>query len=80
MRKVGRMQPQSYDEKDSFFSGQMVGMIVLVKLIEETPKIMDNPEVLEKLRWKCAQNLESYFEQPAEDILLNIDRIKEATK
>lgn len=61
------------DFQDPFNAGQMVGMLVALKFVENNPDISE--AALDKLRNIAAKNVEEYFERPAEDIHLMIDNL-----
>jgi hypothetical protein len=61
------------DFKDPFNAGQMVGMLVMLTSIENNGGITQ--DVIDQIKHNCANNLEVYFEKPAEDIFLMIDNM-----
>jgi hypothetical protein len=58
---------------DDFVAGQLVGMVVMLTFFEKHDEIPE--EVLDKLKFKSGEQLQSYFEKPTEDIFLMIDQI-----
>lgn len=61
------------DFKDPFNAGQMMGMVTALMFIEQHGGI-DN-ELLQKVKYTCATNMEEYIDSPAEDILMMLDII-----
>lgn len=58
---------------DPFVAGQMVGMLVMLMFIEQNDGIPD--DVLQQLKQVTANNVQEFFQKPAEDIFLMIDNI-----
>lgn len=72
---AGKQLPQALmgDLTDPFNAGQLVGMLVMLKFIEQNKGI---PElVLDQLMGTAATNLQPYFERPTEDIHLIVDNL-----
>ncbi len=69
-----QLQPNnSKDFNDPFNAGQMVGMLVMIRFLEENKHIPNDH--LEKLKWVCAENAAVFLDKPAEDVFLIIDNI-----
>lgn len=64
---------QIHNFQDPFNAGQMVGMLVMLNFIERNNGIPET--VLDEIKNTAANNLEIYFQQPAEDIHLMINNI-----
>lgn len=69
--KAGKMVHQKY--KDPFNAGQMVGMLVVLTSIEKNGGITQ--EVIDRLKFAAADNVQEYFNKPTEDIFLMVDRL-----
>lgn len=67
------------DFKDPFNAGQMVGMMVMLTSIENNDGITQ--DVIDQIKFNCANNLQEYFDKPTEDIFLLIDNmVKDISK
>lgn len=66
-------QPDPKDFTDPFNAGQMMGMVTMLTFIEKNGGI--NDEMLQELKWKCANNAAVFLKKPAEDIFLSIDSL-----
>ena len=58
---------------DPFNAGQMVGMLVILTFIEKNHGISE--AFMDEVKNTAANNLESHFQKPAEDIHLMINNI-----
>ena len=67
------MPRSTKDFSDPFNAGQMVGMLVMLTYIEQNGGISGG--VLDEIRATAANNAQSYFNKPAEDIFLMIDNL-----
>lgn len=59
--------------KDPFNAGQMIGMLVVLTSIEKNGGITQ--EVIDRLKFAAADNVQEYFNKPTEDIFLMVDRL-----
>lgn len=70
-KKLHQVNPKDF--KDPFNAGQMVGMLVALTFIENQGGI--SAEILEKIKFVCATNAQTYLDKPTEDIFLMIDQL-----
>lgn len=61
------------DFKDPFNAGQMVGMLVMLTFIENNDGMSE--DMLYQLKKITVNNVQEYFDKPAEDIYLMINNI-----
>lgn len=64
---------QMKDFKDPFNAGQMVGMLVAFTFIEKNGRVPK--DFVKDIQWVAAENLQTYFQKPTEDIFLMIDEL-----
>lgn len=70
--------PSAKDLSDPFGAGQMIGMITILTFIEKNGGI--NADMLQDLKWTCANNASVFLDKPAEDIFLSIDSLVKEIK
>lgn len=67
------MGPQKQKFNDPFAAGQLVGMMVILTFIERDGGISE--DMLYQLKFKAADELQGYFNEPTEDICLKVEKI-----
>lgn len=71
MQKVKKTDPKDF--KDPFNAGQMLGMLMMLTFLEKNPKMP--PDGISQLKWACANNIQDFFDKPAEDIFLMVNSL-----
>ncbi len=69
MQKVKKAEPKDFS--DPFNAGQMIGMLMMITFLEKNPRIPKGG--VEELKWACANNVQSFFGKPSEDIFLMVN-------
>jgi hypothetical protein len=72
------LPPNPKDFTDPFNAGQMVGMLTILMFIEKNGGISE--EMMQRVKWTCANNASVFFQVPSEDIFLTLDNLVKEIK
>ncbi len=61
------------DANDPFNAGQMVGMLVMLTFIEKNKVITQ--DMIDQIKWSCANNVQGFLQSPSEDIFLMVNNM-----